>query len=82
MNTDLDKIIGVFEIKPIKTDYPQLKGFTDIEGILCLSVLIAGGKIKYDSNIEQVAYYNKNVINYDCSNCDLKDKCLACIINE
>jgi len=55
-------------------------GAEEIEDILCLSVLIATGKLPHNSTLYDADKYYKNLVN--CGVCPCYDKCLACIINE
>ena len=70
----------------INNNYPQIKNTDKIESILCLTVLIANNTLPYNSTIQDSERYyqdiNKNQLYDDCTNCQYKNNCLACIINE
>lgn len=52
-----------------------------LEDILCLSVLIANKAIpEYSFMYKAVEYYNN--LENGCNDCEFRNECLACIINE
>jgi hypothetical protein len=53
---------------------------TDIETIICLTVLVGAGKIPVTSSIRDAQDFFDTVDG--CDNCPLKDVCLACLINQ
>lgn len=66
----------------ILTMPPMLESADTLENILCLSVLIATGKLSPDATLHESSWYFEHVAENDCSNCPLAWKCMACIINE
>jgi hypothetical protein len=68
--------------KIINTNYPVIKHAESIESILCLTALIASDKLSYNATLEDSFQYFDGLGLHGCYNCELKDKCLACIINQ
>jgi hypothetical protein len=68
----------------LNNDYNRngLKNAANIESVICLSVLIAKGNLKYDATIDDMRYYCKISYGNDCNYCEHSKICLACIINE
>jgi hypothetical protein len=62
-------------------DYPIIKNSDGIENILCLSALIAIGRLNPNSTLQDAEDYY-NTLMPGCSNCSLESVCLACIINQ
>jgi hypothetical protein len=61
--------------------YPVINHADSLEDILCLSSLIASGKLNPNSTFQDSNKYYES-LEYGCSNCSLNDVCLACIINQ
>ncbi len=59
----------------------MLRGASTIEEVICLSNLIATKTIPSYSTIEDMRKYFEE-IHTDCDGCLLKDRCVACMINE
>ena len=66
----------------INNNYPQIKNTDKIESILCLTVLIAMHTLPYNASLQDSERYFNDILKDDCSNCQYKNNCLACIINE
>jgi hypothetical protein len=68
--------------KIIKIDYSRIKDAESIESIICLSVLIATDRLPHNATLEDGFKFYDDLGAGGCANCDLKNSCLACIINE
>lgn len=62
--------------------HPKIEKAESIEDILCLSTLIANGKLSAKAILEDSADFYKNETGSDCGKCPFISTCLACIINE
>jgi hypothetical protein len=68
--------------KIVSIDYPVIKYAHSIESILCLTALIASGILHPESSLSDATSHYMYTSYEDCNNCQLKNKCLTCIINQ
>ena len=66
----------------IEITHTAIKGATEIEEVICLSVMIATGKLSTDSTIKDSARVYDGEYDSECGYCPAIKICLACIINE
>jgi hypothetical protein len=59
--------------------YPQLRGVLDVEDLLCLAALIAGGILPPTASLSDSRDYESL---HSCDSCPMLPRCLGQIINE